>query len=124
MNMLLSVSSILLVVIVLFRHIEFVRGKGRVFELPRRRLDRVTHKVLSAVRRWFRQVVEFVHKDIFLYGIHLVVYIALLFVRIVERWLDRVTTFIRSFRKKRKNGKASEGLREITREGRENEHEE
>ncbi len=106
---LLSVSLILLVVFVLFRHIEFLRGKGRIFELSRRKLDRITYKALHALQRSIRYVVEFVHKDIFLYGIHLVVYIALLVVRVLERWLDRVTTFIRSFRNKRKNGEASEG---------------
>ena len=112
----LSVSSILLIVMITFRHFECVRGGRKVFELPRRRLDRITFKTLRKIGSLLKSVLEFVHKDIFLYVIHLIMYIALLLVRSVEQWLDKITSFIRSFRRRNKKKSTSEKLRGIERE--------
>ena len=117
MHIVLSVSSILLLTLLSFRHIECKVRIGRFFELSRRRLDRLTVKGLKVVYTWLQNIFEFVHKDIFLYSIHFVVYVVLFVVRVVERWLDKMVQFIRSFRKKRRSdtGEASEGLRNIVR---------
>jgi len=114
----LSVSSLLLVFILGARYYELRRGKGRFFELFRTRLDRLTFKILENCKHRTKKLVEFVHKDIVLYVIHLLMSIALLSVRYVEKWLERITLFIRSFRKKRVFKATSENLRVITRERR------
>jgi hypothetical protein len=118
MTVVLSVSSILLIVLLGVRHFEAKHQEKRFFELQRIRLDRITNKLFKCVKNGFKKFVEFIHKDVFLYVIHAVIYVALLVVRLVERWLDRVTVFIRSFRKKRST-ETSENLKVIKRENRE-----
>ena len=115
MTIVLSVSSILLILFLSVRHFEATRQNRRFFELHRNRLDRVTNKISRCVRLRFKRFVEFLHKDVFLYVIHAVIYVALLVVRVVEKWLERITVFIRSFRKKRSTD-TSKNLKVITRE--------
>jgi hypothetical protein len=112
----LSVSSILLVCLLIVRHIEFKRGNTRFFELPRRRLDRVTVKCTKQFQIFFQKVLRYTHRDIFLSGLHMVTYVALLFVRLVENRLDRIAKFLRSFRGDHKKVRTSKNLRVIHRE--------
>lgn len=124
MSTVLSVSSILLVLILSVRQYELVKKDGRFFELFRTRLDRATYNFLSAFKIFIKNSVEFIHKDIVLYALHLVMYIALVNVRYVENRLEKVTVFIRSFRKKRIIKATSKNLRVITRENKKEENNE
>ena len=116
MTTVLSVSSVLLVVLILIRHIESAYLGRRYLELLRRKLDRVTYTTATFVRYILKVIIEFIHKDVFLYVIHLVMYIALQSVRYVEKWLERITIFIRSFRRKKRKTTSSQKLHSIKRE--------
>jgi hypothetical protein len=112
----LFVSLTLLVLTFGVRHYELARGGGRAFELTRTRLDRSTIKTQRRIQDGFQHVLEYTRRDVFLNGLHMVTYLALLIVRFVESKLERGTIFLRSFRKQTGVRKASKKLRTIRRE--------
>lgn len=115
MIIVLFVSATLLVLILGLKHFEFVRGQ-RVFEHARVRLDRRTNKANTKVVTGMKHGIEYVHKDVLLNGLHMVTYVALMSVRFVERKLEKIIFFIKSFRKKDRNVTSSNLLRNIRRE--------
>lgn len=117
MTIVLLVSATLLVLSLGLKHFEFVRGQ-RVFEHARIRLDRTTNKTNARVVSGVKHGIEYVHKDVLLNGLHMVMYVALLLVRFIENKLERVTIFLRSFRKKEGGRATSKLLGSIRRENR------
>jgi hypothetical protein len=65
------------------------------------RLDRATVRALQAVREGTAIALHFARSDVLLKGLHMVTYVALVFVRFVERQLVHVVHALRSFRKER-----------------------
>lgn len=112
----LFVSLTLLVLSLGVRHYELARGGGRAFELTRTRLDRSTIRTQRRIQDGFHQTLEYARRDIFLNGLHMITYVALLLVRFVENKLERGTVFLRSFRKHTGVRKTSKKLRTIKRE--------
>jgi len=98
----LVVSITLLTLTLGVRHYELSRGGSRLYELTRTRLDRTTIRAKGNVERIARLFFRYVHRDVFLYILHTIVYLALLFVRFVEGKLEKGIHFLRSFRKKEK----------------------
>jgi hypothetical protein len=110
----LFVSLTLLVLSLGVRHYELARGGGRFFELTRTRLDRNTIKVQKSVFDTFKNSIDYARRDIFLNGLHMITYVALLLVRFVENKLEKGTVFLRSFRKRtgaRKNRKETRTIK-------------
>jgi hypothetical protein len=109
------VSLALLFLTFSVRHFELERG-GRSFELARTCLDRTTIKIGKKLQNTLKRSLEYAHKDIILNGLHMVTYLALLLVRLVERKLEMVTVFLRSFRRHKNIQKKVNPLKHITRE--------
>ncbi len=109
-------SSITFVILISLYTFESIRGV-RIFDSFRTWLDKITDivikKTLSAVVGFF----EFIHKDVVLYLLHLVTYIALLLLRFAEFKLERVIYFLKSFRRKKNNKGISSKLKTITKLG-------
>ena len=116
MEMVFIVSSVLLIGLLGVRYYEFAFLKHRMFEMPRMQLDRSARKCINACRKATRNSYEYLHKDIILNGLHMVTYVALLFVRFVEHRLHKVTLFLRSFKKKAKQSGIKNSLQTIHRE--------
>lgn len=116
MTITLLVSGTLLVLILGLKHFEFVRGQ-RVFEHARIRLDRTTNKTNRKVVTGVKHGIEYVHKDVFLNGLHMVTYVALLFVRYIETKLEKGAFFLKSFRKKEKGKRDTSAILKSIRRG-------
>src|SRR3989339_475558 len=119
MTILLLVSATLLVLSLGLKHFEYIRGE-RVFETTRLYLDQATDRTNHNLVAGLKYGIEYVHKDVFLNGLHMVTYVALLFVRFIEIRLEKGTFFLRSFRKKKKVEKRNPTLEGVERgDGRE-----
>lgn len=95
-----------------------------MFETARTHLDQTTDKTNARLVSGLKYGIEYVHKDVFLNGLHMVTYVALLSVRFVENRLEKVTFFLRSFKKRRKTQGRPAILKSIEREGSERSGEE
>jgi|GEM_PF-2453611 len=111
----LAVSSTLLVLILVVRHLE-ERRRARFAAEIRAKLDELTVRLSHALREKGAIFLEYLHKDVFLKGLHMLTYVALLLVRAVERRLDKGTRFLRSFRKHSKRGTKRHAWHKIRRE--------
>jgi len=114
MTILLLVSATLLVLSLGLKHFEYIRGE-RVFETTRLYLDQTTDRTNHNLVVGLKYGIEYVHKDVFLNGLHMMTYVALLFVRFIENRLEKGTLFLRSFRKKKKSEKRKTALESIER---------
>ncbi len=101
----LIVSTVLLSVLLFVRYYEYSQRNTRIFGLFRNRLDRTVRTFFLYIVRKMKFVFEYVHKDIVLNVLHMLTYVALFMVRGVERRLEKVTIFLRSFKKNRKKQK-------------------
>ena len=93
-------ATILCVAVVVMARIELQKGVrmgGNTRRMIERALLRVMHVFSDASARMCR----FVHKDIFVKGLHGVSYLALLTVRYAEKKLVWLTDFFRSVRNKK-----------------------
>ena len=115
MTILLLVSATLLVLSLGLKHFEYIRGE-RVFETTRLFLDQTTDSTNYNLVAGLKYGIEYVHKDVFLNGLHMVTYVALLFVRFIENRLEKGTFFLRSFRKKKSTEKRNPTLESVERE--------
>lgn len=96
------------------RYIEVVRGV-RVGAGARLRLDTVTLEAHRHVRARLSRVREYVNRDTLVKMLHMLTYLVLLFVRLLERRLTRVIARLRSFRRKRPARGISPGLEKVVR---------
>ena len=113
-------SSLLLSVLLFIQYLEGRRAKGRYLSGLRDSLDTATeHTFVFVVSRW-RKVALYIHRDIFLNGLHMLTYVALFTLRLAEKKLERVAHFLRTFKKK-KGGrrKTSEKISMLVREKKE-----
>lgn len=101
----LIVSSVLLSTLLLVRHYECSQRNTRLFALFRNRLDRLTRTFFLSLLGKIRISVEYIHKDIVLNVLHMLTYVALFLVRGVEKRLEKVTIFLRSFKKRKEASK-------------------
>lgn len=110
----LVVTSSLLACILLLRYVEIVYGK-RVIERPRRWLDEITERSVTRVGRRCERVREFVNRETVVKILHMVTYLALVLVRIIERKLTASISHLRSFRKKKTPKAISPRLKKVAR---------
>jgi len=114
MTLAFALSSVLLAVLLLGRHIELHLG-SRFFVGPRDTLDAVTTRIVRSVRGFMRRMFRYAHADILMQGLHMVTYGALVFVRWVEHKLVRLVGMLRRAHKKHHRGRApSHNLARIT----------
>lgn len=99
------VSTVLLIVFIGARHFEYARGNTRVLEKYRAQLDSLTIRGIQKFLSGIKNFLDYIHKDIFLSGLHMVTYVALLIVRQAEKKLEQTTFFLRSFRRREQRKK-------------------
>jgi hypothetical protein len=105
MTALFALSSVLLAVLLVGRHIELQLG-NRFFVGPRDVLDRITSRMVRHVRNLVRRTFRYAHVDILMQGLHMVTYGALVLVRWVERKLVLLVGVLRRTHKKHHKNRA------------------
>jgi hypothetical protein len=101
MTTLFLVSFSLLVLFLSVHSVEKKTGK-RFFKSFRVKLDFVFEFFYKKIRSFLKRFFEYVHKDLFLNFLHMVIYVALYFVKVVESKLEKIISFLRSFKKNSK----------------------
>ena len=101
MSTLLVISLLLLGGLLTLRRYEQARGR-RFIERTRHVLDETHNSVVATALRVLKTLIEYIHRDILMKSLHLISYLALLFVQWLERKLVQITRFFRSFRRQRK----------------------
>lgn len=105
MTVAFALSSVLLAVLLVGRHIELQVG-SRFFTGPRDAMDRITARVLRNVRDIVRRTFRYAHVDILMQGLHMVTYGALVLVQWLERKLVRMVSVLRRAHRKHHRSKA------------------
>lgn len=93
-------ATVLCVAIVVMARVELSKGV-RMGGNTRRIVERALIRVIRAFSDVGTRMSRFVHKDVFVKGLHGVSYLALLTVRYVEHKLVWLTDFFRSMRNKK-----------------------
>ncbi len=107
------ISTMLLVLFLFFRYIEILKG-FRFFENKRRCVDKIVENVNYRLKSKVKHLFEYIHRDVLLNGLHMIMYVVLTVVRLVENKLENITTFLKKFRKPKKKG--SRKLRTVAKE--------
>lgn len=112
-------SSLFLSIFLCLRHFEHHRMQRRCFGVLRARLDTATESFMKYVLGKWKKTLTYIHRDIFLNGLHMLTYVALFTLRFAENKLERVAYFLRTFKKKENSNKKTTRLGLIVREKRE-----
>lgn len=119
MGIVFVASSLFLSILLCLRHFEHHHMQERYFAVMRARLDTATESLIQYVLRKWKKALTYIHRDIFLNGLHMLTYVALFTLRFAERKLERVAFFLRTFKKKENGNKKTTRLGLIVREKKE-----